>query len=355
MTNGSQAPERAGSIDVPPDLRPLGPGESAPPRRPLSVRRTSTMDFTWPSGIEGDVRLDGRSRDLLTTVGAGALCGTAALQIETDDKRVIKSIASDPGAPGLDGLVGASSMSRFRTRLAELLDRGVVVSNQLLQLLDDLPGATLISGAAFRPMYPREEYLELRRAVSQRVMTDICTGYQAGSSALKPDGTLRWSHEFVPGPDIRSPEDGLAWHEMAVHRPGVASARRARRLDVWEDGGVVRIDAFYQDSVLQPDGVRQVVHEYALTAAVSGETLKLTEIAPVPRVLPYTECPLATVNSSRLVGESLANLRARVLQVLSGPAGCTHLNDMMRSLSDVPHLIEYLGTRSRHPDITPCS
>ena len=45
---------------------PRGSVRSAPPRRPGSVRRTVTMDFTWPDGLAGNTVLDGRARDLRT-------------------------------------------------------------------------------------------------------------------------------------------------------------------------------------------------------------------------------------------------------------------------------------------------
>ena len=54
------------AIPVPAGLRPRGSVPSAPPRRAGSLRRTTTMDFTWPDGLAGDTVLDGRGRDLRT-------------------------------------------------------------------------------------------------------------------------------------------------------------------------------------------------------------------------------------------------------------------------------------------------
>jgi hypothetical protein len=61
------------TIEVPKELKPRGSVLSAPPRRPGSVRRTVTMDFTWPDGLAGDTVLDGRARDLGTD-GDGRPC-----------------------------------------------------------------------------------------------------------------------------------------------------------------------------------------------------------------------------------------------------------------------------------------
>ena len=108
-------------------------------------------------------------------------------------------------------------------------------------------------------------YLEIKADVSQRVMTDVCTGYQRGSSALEPDGTLRWRQDRQPAVDIDAVDDDLAWH--AHPRPEGVTMRRARRIDVWADGPVLCVDAFFQDSSTLPEGGRQSIHEYALTAA----------------------------------------------------------------------------------------
>ena len=78
----------------------------------------------------------------------------------------------------------------------------------LYQLLDDLPGATLVSGAAWQRWYDMDDYRVFKADVSQRVMRDVCTGYQDGSSALNPDGTLRWEQERQLAVDIDDTGDG---------------------------------------------------------------------------------------------------------------------------------------------------
>jgi len=63
-------------------------------------------------------------------------------------------------------------------------------------------------------------------------------------------------------------------------------------------------------------------------------------------VLPYDECPLAIGNVAALAGLPLSELRGAVLDRLRGPLGCTHLNDMMRALADVPDLAQHLPPAS---------
>jgi Protein of unknown function (DUF2889) len=185
-----------------------------------------------------------------------------------------------------------------------------------------------------------DRYLELKADVRLRVMTDVCTGYQHGSSALQPDGTLRWSQDRQPAVDIDAVDDDLAWHRHA--RPGGVSMRRARRIDLWVAGPVLHVDAFFQDSSTLPEGGRQSIHEYTLTAQADLATGVVHSVTPVPRVLPYGECPLAVQHVGTLAGLPLSDLRGAVLERLRGPLGCTHLNDMLRALADVPALARQL-------------
>ena len=185
-----------------------------------------------------------------------------------------------------------------------------------------------------------KRYLEIKIDVKQRVMTDVCTGYQQDSSALHPDGTLRWRQDREPAVDIEAVDDELAWHGHAS--PADVTMRRARRIDVWVTGPVLHLDAFFQDSSTVPEGGRQSIHEYTLTAEADLESRILRSVTPVPRVLPYDECPLAVRNVWALTGLPLSELRAAVLERLRGPLGCTHLNDMLRALADVPGLASQL-------------
>jgi hypothetical protein len=155
-------------------------------------------------------------------------------------------------------------MSGYRRRLAGVAAAEIAAATPLHLLLDDVPGATLVSGAAWQRWYDMGHYLEIKADVRQRVMTDVCTGYQQGSSALHPDGTLVWRQEREPAVDIDAVDDDLAWHKHAS--PDGVSMRRARRIDVWVTGPVIHVDAFYQDSSTVPEGGRQAIHEYTLTA-----------------------------------------------------------------------------------------
>jgi hypothetical protein len=58
--------------------------------------------------------------------------------------------------------------------------------------------------------------------------------------------------------------------------------------------------------------------------------------------LPFVECTSAPANLTRLIGAPLPELRDRVLAELRGTAGCTHLNDALRALADVPALVDHV-------------
>ena len=328
-------------IPVPEDLKPSGSVLSAPPRLAGSVRRTATMDFTWPDGLRGDTILDGRARDLFTAGdGPATILAEASLGVVSDPRRLIKEITSTPVLARLQGLIGGSAMSGFRQRLAGVAVAEIAAATPLHLLLDDVPGATLVSGAAYQPWYDMERYLEIKADVKQRVMTDVCAGYQNGSSALQADGTISWRQTRAPAVEIEAVDDGLAWHGHAS--PAGVSMRRARRIDVWIADSVIQVDAFFQDSSTLPEGGRQSIHEYTLTAEADLESQTLRAVTPVPRVLPYSECPLAVRHVPALVGLPLSELRTAVLQRLRGPLGCTHLNDMLRAVADVPGLVARL-------------
>jgi hypothetical protein len=168
-------------------------------------------------------------------------------------------------------------------------------------------------------------------------MLGICSGFQEGSSALNPDGTLKGVSTNMgrPGPLV-DPADPLGWHDVGDH-PEIAM-RRARRIDVWEEGGEIRIDSMFRDSCWNPEGQEEVVHEYQILGTADPATGTLTTVTAVPRVLPYPECPGAAAHATRMEGTTLRAMRREVLDRLRNTDCCTHLNDGLRSLAEVPVL-----------------
>jgi hypothetical protein len=122
------------------------------------------------------------------------------------------------------------------------------------------------------------------------------------------------------------------------------SMRRARRIDVWRDpvDGTIMIDSGFQDSAGNPDHGRVAVHEYVLRASADPDAMTLTSVDPDARILPYLTCPNAIDTATMVVGTPLAELRSTVLERLARTNGCTHLNDALRALAEVPVLLGHL-------------
>ncbi|MDD2858245.1 MAG: DUF2889 domain-containing protein, partial [Candidatus Nanopelagicales bacterium] len=174
----------------------------------------------------------------------------------------------------------------------------------------------------------------------KRIMEGICAGFQPGSTALNPDGTNLSMGDTVPVAPIDSPDDAWAWHELTD--PEGPSHRRSRRMDLWIDSGVLHIEAFFQDSYTSPSGQRFGIHEYEVSATADPVTGEVLTISADPRILPHYECPLATVSVGRMVGQPLRGFRTTVNEQLPGIDGCTHMNDTLRALAEVPVLVAQL-------------
>jgi hypothetical protein len=102
----------------------------------------------------------------------------------------------------------------------------------------------------------------------------------------------------------------------------------------------------FQDSATVPSGGRVAVHEYEVHLRAAPGTFEVLELEAVPRVLPFGECPAAVTRIGQLVGTPLGDLRDEVLARLKTTEGCTHLNDQLRALAEVPALVAHLTGES---------
>ncbi len=322
------------------DAAPRNPIGHAPPRRPGSVRRTSTLDSTWPDGPQGTWFMAGRARDLFTpVVGEPSILAQAHIDMTITPERAIASIASTPPDERLQALVGARGGGHLRSVIEAALPGEREAGTPLYLLLDDISGASLVARWAWSRW--QGDWAAVGRPGGPRNMENICTGFQTGSSALGEGGVSHSEQNSAVVPPLQRPDDPIGWHPLAEHA-GV-SMRRARRIDVWLGDGVIHIDSGFQDSASLPQGGRAAVHEYGLQATADAATGRLLSAVADPRVLPYRECPAAPANLDRLLGVPLEDLRAQVPVTLKGPLGCTHLNDAMRALSEAALLARQLG------------
>lgn len=327
---------------------PRSTANPAPRARAGSVRRTASVDVSWPNGGAGDKILHGRSRDVVVPAVGGEAVVRAAASMEAtlQADRTIKAITAEPAPPRLQRLVGERGGGHLRMIMREVLPELIADADPLYLLLDDISGVSLVSAWAWSLWNP--DWLSSMRksggddnlAAMMAERVDVCWGFQRGHSSLDParaDGV-----GTADGGELRNPLDPAGWHEFPA-LDGV-SMRRARRIDVWRDAatGVIHIDSAFQDSAPRPEGGRAALHEYRLAATADPETLELLTLEPEARVLPFVECPGAIGNARALVGSSLPAIRESVLNDLRGPRGCTHLNDALRALADVPKLLRYL-------------
>ena len=326
------------------DDRRLWPGTvppvaGAPVRRAGSVRRTTNVDLVRPDGFGGPLVISGRGRDLATGVDGEARTveqGWAEVVVDYAGGRLVSGVRADPWPDGLDGVIGARAGSGFRRALAEAVP-GLAASGSIVhQLLDEVSPGTLISGSALA----REGLIHLAAGPAAggrtpQIPTDICAGWQAGGAmhdAIAETGVplLGWG---PPAPSLTVADDALAWHSMGDLSP--MSMRRRRLVDLGAGG---EVEVRYRDSYWEHDGTETVVHEYGLWALVDVETWVVLEASAVPGPLPAPECPSAAASAGRLVGQRVGGLREVVRDTFTGTTTCTHLNDVFRSLADLPHI-----------------
>lgn len=322
------------------------PTSGTPARVPGSVRRTATVDMLRPEGVDGPLVLRGHARDLRTGAdGTPNVLRDAAMTATVDHVGggLLTALVTTPDRPALAPLIGRSAGSGFRGAVLAADPALPGRCNPLYQLLDDVPVTTLISGVAATSERRRRGEPTPYRRISP-FGRDMCAGYADGGTIMNEIDEVG-RPPMVTGPvagEVRT-DDPWAWHELPQLPPH--SMRRARRTDVLP-GTRTRVDVFYRDSYVRADGLETVVHEY--TVELELEDGAVHSIRAVPRVLPWVECPVAAASANRLTGLPLSGLRRHVRSAFQGTSTCTHLNDTLRSLEDVPALLADLfpGERS---------
>ena len=328
---------------------PRATANPAPPRPGGSVRRTSSIDVSWPDGETGGRLFVGRVRDYLTprADAPGKLLDEAEFRARLSDDKTITAITVEPSFAGADRLVGMRGGNHLRLFIKETMPDLIASGAPIYLALDDISGTALVS--AFAWSHWHGDFLErMRESIGEeavaRMMADrvnVCWGLKEGNSGVTGDGPKRDVAETDAG-DVRNPADPQGWH--ALYDPVGPGFRRARRIDVTRDpAGPIRIDSAFQDSVQLKGGGRGAIHEYNLKVTADPDTLEILTLEPEARILPFPECPGAIHNARRLIGSRISDVRATVLAELRGPEGCTHLNDALRALAEVPKLAGYLA------------
>jgi hypothetical protein len=322
---------------------PQDPLPETPPRRPGSIRRTTSIDQR--RGDPGHPQhLECRGRDLLTRAdGTTEVVDDAHLSVDIDGAGTVVHIAGEVAGqpvPELGALVGGSVSKGLRQRADELVAGAGRRATVLHQLLDDLPMSTLISSYGSS----REQtQFQLPAGAADR-LTDLCSGWRAGGTML---GTMERTGLFPipigpPAPTLERADDPLAWH--AIPEMARRSIRRVRRIDAVVADGEAVLDVHYRDTHLgQGDEPEDVLHEYVVAVTADPSELVVRSCEATARVLPWPECPGALASAERVAGEPLERLRPLVSLRLQGITTCTHLNDTLRSIAGGANLIPALS------------
>lgn len=329
---------------------PLQPTTRTPARRPGSVRRTTAITSLRPDGVQGPLHQQGHGRDLVTGLGGTATVVAEAetrLLVEYTQGMLVRELSVTPAVPGADGFLGVRAGGGFR----KVLDLHTDAERGSLPylLLDDVPGATLVSGMAMS-IAADENAADLdawRERVNKTEIrlqqADICAGWQSGGTLLANLEDGRPPVLLGPdAPDVTDPRDPDGW--IPLDPMPAYSTRRVRRLDVWRDesDGAVHADVWFRDTCTDGAANETVVHEYTVDTVVDPDTMVITACAARARVLPWAECPQAVGSAGRLVGWKVDDLRPEARAQLVGPSTCTHLNDVLRGLEDVRWLTDVL-------------
>ncbi len=307
-----------------------------PRRRPGSVRRTTALDFFWPEDLLGPCVVVGSGRDLLTESDGATVVAAASLRATlTPPAATVTAIEAAGAALDLAALLGASVSTGFRRTLARAVPPEQR-SGMHYRLLHDLPGATLVSQSV--PIQAGHQLFEPRDLL---VMADVCRGWSSGAYQMGEVREGRAPQPIGPVPnDLDEGTDPLAWHEAAV-LPG-DTFRRGRRMDLWLEGDELCIDLHYRDLYRPADGPAMVIHEYTVRGRAAAATCEIRRMETEAHALPWSECNPVVASSEELVGVRLGECDAVVRSRLRGTAGCTHLNDSLRELDDVPALAIFL-------------
>jgi hypothetical protein len=333
---------------IPPPLRQTA--NPSPVRAANSVRRTTSIDVSWPDGPDADRLMIGSARDYLTPVSgqAGKVLGHSRFEARLADDKTINAITAEPEPANLKQLIGQRGGGHLRLALKEIMPELLAEGAPLYLVLDDISGTAMVSVFAWsqwhddwgRMMRDRMTDEQFDKVMSQRV--NVCWGLQEGNSGVAPGGPAPRSVAEADAGELRNPADPEGWHELPKSEgPGF---RRARRIDVSRDpeSGLLRVFSAFQDSAKRQEGGRVAIHEYDLDVTADPGTLEILSLEPTPRILPFSECPGAVINARNLIGSRIDEIRDEVLVQLRGPKGCTHLNDAMRALAEVPKLASYI-------------
>lgn len=317
------------------------PAPPTPRLKPGTVRRTTTIDVLSPDGVTGNATLNATGRDLLAARTPHTIAtATCSLTLERWTRKILD--VRVPSAPLLGELVGTSAARGLRSQAMARLDRTTAEGSLLYQLLDDVSGASLVADGFVTAR--ADENPPTGEVFAAPV--DICAGFVAeGTVHRLLTQTTEMPATLGPAATALVLEvEPHGWHgltDLPAH-----GFRRSRRIDVRTLSDRIVAETHFRDSYMGPDLRETIVHEY-LFDLTADRSMTIVDARATAQVLPWPECPNAVGSAATLIGSSLHDLRARGRADRAGPHTCTHLNDVMRSLADVPDLLARASGRTR--------
>jgi hypothetical protein len=304
-----------------------------PERRPQSIRRTSSVQCWFPSGADGDRRITAIARDLFTGHDSSApqVLARERLEMTVGRSRDIGIARDESNSRDLDFMTGLSFGRPIRGAVATHFSKELAERSLFIRLLDEIPGPIGLAHAAFLAWSGRPPGSQLGRPVE-----GLCVGYRPGSSAVLPDKTTNFELIRAREESVALDDDRWAWHSVADTTG--PSLWRLRALDVWHEDNVICANTQFQDSGSLPDSgnYRRVMHEYRVTAIIDPCDFVLRAVEVTPGMLPFPTCLAAPESAGGLVGHPVSTFGKLVSMDLTGTAGCTHLNEALKALQDVP-------------------
>lgn len=306
-----------------------------------SVRRTTTMEAHADGDWQNGQVVTARGRDLAVDArGVSRALGSEALTCRVDGSGVLRAASDRTVDPLPQWLLDVPARRGLRRRIAVRHPDRLRRAELDLGLLDDLPGIQIISGYA-----QLHEVLATADSVPLgRPLVGTCAGFAIGGRAATNSADLPDMLSGRPAaPAGTFPDDERVWHREPPATPGGIQRRRLLQVEPTKDGRVAVL-AWFRDTFTARDGSQTIVHEYAVDSTVARRTegLVVERLHARPRVLPLPDCHDAVAHVVRLRDTALDDVDASVRSELSGSAGCTHLNDLLRALRAVPLLIDRL-------------
>jgi Protein of unknown function (DUF2889) len=317
----------------------------------IVVSRSSVIDtrksFARPDGVEvgaSTVRARVRQKVVAPASGGRTVEFSVAAELGSGDHLRAVEVTDTDGVdlvaarPTLDTLPGRRVASGFRAALAPLPDTADV--RMLRRILFDLPVAVMVAGQPALLDHPGAR----TDPIIDLAGTDQCSGWRRGGEMLTTIDQLGGRLRMTLGPQVdatrASAPVAAGWGGDLPPVEALAS-RRARSLTVTaghELSAVVR----FRDSYADPDGVERALHEWTVTASLDSSTGRIVSIDADSGQLPWQECPAAGRSAATLRGVHPNEIERIVAGEFRGISTCTHLNDTLRSMAELPDLIAQL-------------